>query len=83
MSGGLQFGDILRLTNFKNRYPEPPLGQKFQLIEAGYNINPKGTPKDQRRVFVAVLLGSEDIDGKTPLDLEKAMNRIGWYRKPE
>lgn len=36
-------------------------------------------PKKERLVFL--LLGAEGRDGKTPLDLEKRMNQLGWVRK--
>ena len=67
----LHFGDVLRLTSLNNQFVP---GKKEGLVSVSYKA-PKG------RVFVAVLLGEEAKDGSAPLDLDAAMERLGWYRK--
>jgi hypothetical protein len=36
--------------------------------------------RDKKQVAVMLLLGYEDKDGSRSLDLERAMNDLGWVR---
>ena len=61
-------GQLVRLTTFKhNASPAFRVGFKA----------PKG------KVFVLALLGMEDKDGTKPLNIEDAMEMMGWTRKEE
>jgi hypothetical protein len=68
----LSVGEVLRLRNVTHYNPLKK-GEKG-LISVGYTA-PKNT------VFLCVLLGVEPKDGSQTLDLEAAMNRLGWFRK--
>lgn len=74
----LENGDVIRLTSLRNNFAGPmnEKGKQVGLLSVSYSA-PKG------KVFVAVLLGIENKDGTSPLDLEAAMGRLGWVRADE
>ena len=78
--GYLVDGDVIRLKSIQHQcipagYDKK--GKPVGMISMSYSA-PKG------KVFVAVLLGVEPKDLKTPeeqLDLEAVLDRMGWERK--
>jgi hypothetical protein len=62
-------GDIFYMTSWTTRPP-------------GTGMSASISVKDRKKVGVFAYLGDEPKDGSAPLDLEKAMNELGWYRKP-
>lgn len=71
-------GDVVRLTSLRNNFAlnKNNMNQKVGLLSVNFKA-----PKD--KVFVAVMLGVEPKDGSAPMDLDSAMNKMGWYRRAE
>lgn len=66
-------GEVFRMRNWTH-YPPLKRGEPG-VTQASYKVDQKD------KVAVMVVLGEENKDGSGPLDLEKAMNDIGWFRK--
>jgi hypothetical protein len=74
-------GDIMRLRSMTHYHP--PVAYNAQrkpvgILSSGYTA-PKG------KVFVMVILGVESKEPKTEeetIDVEAAMDLLGWIRKP-
>jgi hypothetical protein len=64
-------GDILRMASFTHVPSEGP------LISLTIKVG------DRKKVAVFMLLGEENKDGTEPLDLEKRLNDLGWFREPD
>lgn len=62
----LKVGDIIRLRHFQHH---------FDNGETSGHVNYKA---DKKRQFVAVLLGVEARDGSDPLDVNEALQSLGW-----
>lgn len=62
----MNFGDVVRMTNWTHHQLD---------LQVSYKA-------DKKAVAVFLLLGSEPRDETNPLDLEAAMNRLGWIRAP-
>jgi hypothetical protein len=62
-------GDVVRLRNLRH------YGEGRSWVEFKHY--------DKKKIFLALLLGEENFDGppSSPEDLEKMMNRIGWFKK--
>lgn len=79
--GYLVDGDCIRLKSFTHQFiPQgyDAKGKPLGMISTSYSA-----PKNQ--VFVAVILGVEVKNLKTPedqLDIEKVLDKMGWMRKP-
>lgn len=63
-----QYGDIIRVTSFTHVPSEGP------LISLTMKVG------DKKMVAVFMLLGEENKDGTEPLDLEKRLNDLGWFK---
>ena len=59
-------GDIIRMTSFTHVEPDSRTRIKFD---------------DRKKVTVFMLLGEENKDGTEPLDLEKRLNELGWFKR--
>ena len=78
MYTGMNTGQILRLRSVRN------LGQDGKSF---VHYSPDGERKrDKQDVFVCVLIGVEPKvieEGRPALDIDGAMNALGWQRTPE
>ena len=61
-------GNIVRMSSFT--HVEPNIKWWFKI-------------EDKKKVAVFMLLGEENRDGSDPLDLEKRLNELGWFKEPE
>jgi hypothetical protein len=68
----IRYGDTIRLTSFEHLHPD---GTKFT-----FKANPKGTKKKDKKVFVAILIGVEDmdLDGRESMDPADYLKLLGW-----
>lgn len=64
----MKVGDILNMRNWDHCTPNATF-----TFSVG---------RDRQRTAVMIYLGDEPRDGSAPLDLDAAMNRLGWYRTP-
>jgi hypothetical protein len=64
-------GSVVRLRNFRH------YGDDRSWAEFRHN--------DKKKVFLALILGDENFDGpcSSMEDIEKMLNRLGWYKKEE
>lgn len=65
----LEPGAVVRLSRFDHVAPE---GSRFTFVS-----------RDRKRVYVLLLLGTEDKNGEHPLDGEQVLNAMGWIKNPE
>jgi len=61
----MKTGDVVRMTHWTHHDPSMQL-----TFRAG-----------KKEVAVFLLLGIEARDGSSPLDLERAINDLGWFRE--
>lgn len=61
----MKIGDVVTMTHWTHYSPD---------MQLSFRANKK-------EVAVFLLLGEEQRDGSKPLDLEAAMNRLGWFRQ--
>lgn len=64
----MPLGDVFRLRSWTHVEPHMSIGFKVD---------------DKKQVGVFMILGHEPKDGSAQLDLEKAMNDLGWFREGE
>lgn len=68
-------GDIFRVRIWDHHR-----GSGQENVRFNYNLGKQ--PKDQKTVALMLFLGQEPCDESKPgMDLEAAMNRLGWVRK--
>jgi len=71
----VRVGDVIRMTSFRDHIVTDE-GEPVRVTMRSYRANP-------RRVYVAIMLGTEALDGSEPLDPEAALRRMGWVKQSE